>query len=271
MEKERQRDVRRRNVRRKEKSGQRDIKTLIVFVVALAVFLYALIRLGMIFWEYAKGQQSYDKLAEFTTSTQVGSGGDSSGLTPEDFTVDFDALKEVNSDVAGWIRFENIDISYPIVHGTDNEYYLTHTFDKQEIKCGSIFIETENSPDFSDDNTFIYGHNMKDKSMFAKLNQFKDEQIYKENPEFLIYTENGIYRYSIFSCYVADVSWDSFTYQFGSEEQYAQWLQTVKNRSIYDTGVTPTQEQKTVTLMTCTSAGDNYRFLVHGVLTEVID
>lgn len=255
---------------KKMRKGKRDIKSTIIFVIALLVFVYALVRLGMIFWEYTKGQQSYDKLKDFTSSTEVGKGGDS-GLAPEDFTVDFEALKKINPDIVGWIRFENMDISYPIVRGKDNDYYLTHTFDKQELKCGSIFMEAENAADFSDDNTFIYGHNMKDKSMFAKLNQFKDEQVYRENPEFLIYTENAIYRYNIFSCYVADISWDSFNYQFASDKAYANWLETVRGRSLYDTGITPTQEQKTVTLMTCTSAGENYRFLVHGTLAEVIE
>lgn len=253
-------------IMKKKKTGKRDIKSTVIFVIALVVFIYALVRLGMIAWEYAKGQRAYDKLEELAGSTDIGKNGE----LPEDFSVDFEALKEINPDMVGWIRFENMDISYPIVHGTDNDYYLTHSFEKQKLKCGSIFMEAENAADFSDDNTFIYGHNMKDKSMFAKLNQFKDEQIYKENPEFLIYTEDGIYRYSIFSCYVADVSWDSFNYQFASEDEYGAWLQKVKDRSLYDTGVTPTQEQKTVTLMTCTSAGDNYRFLVHGTLTEVI-
>lgn len=252
---------------KKERRGKRDAKSTIVFVIALVIFIYAVVRLGMIFWEYAKGQQSYNKLEDFTNSTQIGKGGE----LPEDFSVDFEALKKINPDVVGWIRFENMDISYPIVHGTDNDYYLTHSFDMKELKCGSIFVEAENAGDFSDDNTFIYGHNMKDKSMFAKLNQFKDEQIYKENPEFLIYTEDGIYRYSIFSCYVAETSWDSFTYQFANHEAYGEWLQTVTDRSLYDTGIMPTQEQKTVTLMTCTSAGDNYRFLVHGTLTEIIN
>ena len=253
----------------KVKKRKRDIKSTVIFVIALVIFVYALVQLGVIFWEYAKGQQSYRKLENFTSSTQIGKGG----ALPEDFSVDFEALKKINPDIAGWIRFENMDISYPIVHGTDNDYYLTHSFDKQEIKCGSIFMEAENAADFSDDNTFIYGHNMKDKSMFAKLNQFKDEQIYKENPEFLIYTENGIYRYSIFSCYVAETSWDSFTYQFANGKAYEEWLETVTDRSLYDTGVVPKQEQKqkTVTLMTCTSAGDNYRFLVHGTLTEIIN
>lgn len=244
----------------KKKRGRRDIKSTVIFGIAFVVFLYALIRLGIIWWEYARGQEAYKKLEEFTKDGKQ-----------EEFSVDFEALKKINPDIVGWIRFENMDISYPIVQGTDNEYYLTHSFEKEELKCGSIFMEAENASDFSDDNTFIYGHNMKDKSMFAKLNQFKDEQIYKENPEFLIYTENGTYRYSIFSCYVAEISWDSFQYQFSSNEQYSQWLETVKDRSNYDTGVTPNSEQKTVTLMTCTSAGDNYRFLVHGILSEVYE
>lgn len=254
----------------KKQRSKKEIASTVIFVIALIVFLYALIRLGIILWEYEKGQWSYDKLEEFTNDTDKGDGEELTAK-PEDFSVDFDALKEINADVVGWIRFENMDISYPIVKGGDNEYYLTHSFDGQEIKCGSIFMEAENSADFSDENTFIYGHNMKDKSMFAKLNQFQDEQIFRENPEFLIYTEEGIYRYSIFSCYVADVSWDSFTYQFADNAAYGKWLETVKGRSIYDTGVTPSEEKNTVTLMTCTAAGDNYRFLVHGTLTEVIE
>lgn len=252
---------------KKVQKGKKDRKSTIIFVIALIIFVYALVRLGMIFWEYAKGQESYKNLEDFTSSTQIGKGGE----LPEDFSVDFDALKKINPDIVGWIRFENMDISYPIVQGSDNDYYLTHSFDKQEIKCGSIFVEAENAGDFSDDNTFIYGHNMKDKSMFAKLNQFRDEQIYKENPDFLIYTENETYRYSIFSCYVAEISLDSFTYQFANKEAYGKWLLTVTDRSLYDTGVVPKPEQKTVTLMTCTSTGDNYRFLVHGTLTEIIN
>lgn len=251
---------------KKTKTGKKDITGTVILLVALLIFAYALVRLGMIFMEYGKGQQSYRKLDEFTSSTQVGGAVGS----PEDFSVDFAGLKEINPEVIGWIRLEQLGISYPIMQGTDNDYYLTHSFNKEEIKCGSIFMEAENAADFSDDNTFIYGHNMKDKSMFAKLNQFKEEETYKENPEFLIYTEDGIYRYRIFSYYEAKTSEESFTYQFADEQSYGQWLKTVKDRSLYDTGVTPSQEQKTVTLMTCTPSGEEYRFLVHGILAEKI-
>lgn len=237
----------------------------LILVIAIAVFLYSTVQLGMIFWEYHKGRQEYAKLERFTVFSSEGT---SDTVTPEESRVDFAGLKEVNSDTVGWIRFENLDINYPIVQGKDNEYYLSHGFRKEPLKSGSIFMEVENSPDFGDNNTFLYGHNMKDNSMFARLNSFKKEEVYRENPEFLIETENGSYRYAIYACYTAEVGSDSFAYHFGSEEQYAQWQKTVKERSFYDTGVVPESNQKTVTLMTCTPKGENYRFLVHGVLTE---
>lgn len=247
------------------KKKQADRRFLPLFLMALAVFCYAAVRLGLIFMEYYQGQQEYGKLAETVLKGQQQAG------RPQSIQIDFEGLKQINKDVLGWIRFENLDINYPIVQSKDNEYYLSHSFYKEEMKCGSIFMEAQNTPDFSDDNTFIYGHNMKDKSMFAKLNQFQDKAVYDENPEFFIYREDGIYKYRIFACYAADVEWDSFLYQFADKKQYGAWQKTIKGRSNYDTGFLPKQEQKTVTLMTCTPAGENYRFLVHGALEEKID
>ncbi|MEG0961580.1 MAG: class B sortase [Lachnospiraceae bacterium] len=244
-----------------------DIKLLLIFLAAIAVFVYAAVQLAIIFMGYYKGEQEYAKLEKFAVSS---SAGNSKGELAEEFSVDFNELEKINPEIVAWIHFENLDINYPVVQAKDNEYYLTRTFNKEELKCGSIFMEAENKADLSDDNTFIYGHNMKDKSMFAKLNNYKEEEIYRENPEFLIYTKSAIYRYSIFSCYQAEVNGDSFLYQFVNQEQYADWLKMVTQQSNYDTGIIPDAGKRTVTLMTCTSAGDNYRFLVHGTLTEII-
>ncbi len=109
---------------------------------------------------------------------------------------------------------------------------------------------------------------MKNKSMFAKLNQYSDPDFYPEHTDFLIYTPQGTNRYRIYSCYPAELDWDSFTYEFDNQEEYAKWQQTVKGRSLYDTGITPEPGQNTVTLMTCTPKGSSYRFLVHAVLVE---
>lgn len=242
-----------------------DWKFWIIFLAAAAVFLFAAVRLGMLLWEYHTGSREYQSLEE-----SVGFLDEDMESLKEDseFTVDFDRLQKMNPDVAGWIRMDKLGISYPIVQGKDNEYYLSHTFSGKENKCGSIFIETGNQKDFSDFNTFVYGHNMKDQSMFAKLNQFQDEGTFRENPEFYIYTVEGVRRYKIYSCYVATLGGESFLYQSEDEINYARWQEMVREKSLYDTGVVPDMEQKTVTLMTCTPAGDKYRFLVHGALVE---
>lgn len=255
------------------KKKKKDWKFTIIFLAAFLVFLVSAGKLGWILLEYYRGSQEYAKLEEFTAACAAGTsdmdnGDDKKEKSRKEFSVDFEKLRKINPDIVGWIRIEPLGISYPIVQGEDNAYYLTHTFTGKENKCGSIFMEVENKADFSDSNTFLYGHNMKDKSMFAKLNQFQEEETFRENPEFYIYTPEGVRRYEIFSCYVAALDWDSFTCQFGSEEDYVQWQKSVKERSIYDTGVVPHPAQATVTLMTCTPAGENYRFLVHGVSAE---
>ncbi len=245
---------------------QIDWKFLIPFLLTFAVFLFAAVKLSLLMWEYFKGNQEYRQIEESVVSIEEQA--DIETDFQKGFSVDFDKLGKINPDVVGWIRIEKLGISYPIVQGEDNDYYLSHTFYKEENKCGSIFVETENSDNFSDWNTFVYGHNMKDKSMFAKLNQFQEEETFWENGEFYIYTPQDVRCYEIYSCYVATLGTESFRYQFSNEKDYAKWQDYVKGQSLYDTGVEPEPKQHTVTLMTCTPAGSQYRFLVHGVLVE---
>lgn len=241
------------------KTKRFDWKYAVIFIGALAVLMTAVWNLWSAFSEYQKGQQEYGNLEESAIS-----GRDKKGI----FAVDFEILQAINPDIIGWICFENMGISYPIVQGKDNEYYLNHTFYREEGKCGCIFMETENSADFSDDNSFLYGHNMKDKSMFAKLNEFQKKETYQKNPAFYIYTPKGVLEYQIFSCYSTELGGDSFLCQFKNQAEYGQWQKNMVDKSLYDTGVVPEQSQKTVTLMTCTAVGGKERFLVHGVLVQ---
>ncbi|MCI8484128.1 MAG: class B sortase [Lachnospiraceae bacterium] len=237
-----------------------DWKYKIILILAAAALLFAAARLGQFLWEYYGGRQEYGRLEELAVQGEAAEG--------QGFFVDFDELQKINPDVIGWIRLEDLGISYPIVQGKDNEYYLHHTFYNKENKCGCIFMEVENAPDFSDQNSFLYGHNMKDRSMFAKLNEFREEETYRKNPEFFIYTPEGTGRYEIFSCYATELKGDAFLCQFANEETYGEWQQRTVERSLYDTGVKVSPKQKTVTLMTCTPAGGRERFLVHGVLAD---
>lgn len=236
----------------------------IIFLAALAVFIYAAVNLGMILWDYQKGSGEYKGLKEFT-SEDPAEDVDEEVPQEETFFVDFDKLKAENPDCIAWIRFENIDISYPVMQGKDNEYYLKHTFYGEQRTAGSIFMEYQNNPEFEDNNTFVYGHNMKDGTMFAKLNRFKDKDFYQENPGFWIYTPEYTYRYDIFSCYVTGLEADIFNCSFADEKDFEDWIKNAIGSSNYDTEIVPKSTDKIVTLMTCTPAGDAYRFLVHGV------
>ena len=182
--------------------------------------------------------------------------------------IDFDSLKKVNEDIIGWIRVNALDISYPIAQGTDNDFYLHRTFEKEENFAGCIFMEYQNNSDFSDKNTIIYGHNMKNGSMFGTLRKFYEDGVYESAPYFWIYTPDKIYKYEIFSC--AEVGVSSLTYQitFSEEEDFAQYIDDAYNRSVVDgTGIKVTTDDKIVTLSTCTG-NEATRFVVQGKLAK---
>ena len=245
---------------------------LLVFFVA--VFIFAASKLLLIYLDYHKADSEYAQIE--TKYVQPEAPADTGGDTGEEsmeipFRVDFDALAAENPDTVGWVYVGACDISYPIVLGEDNEYYLHNTFEKQANNAGAIFMDFENSPDFTDFNTFVYGHNMKNGSMFGKLKKFyQEENLWGENPFFYIYLKDGIVKkYTIFSYYITTDDSDSYI-QALSEEALELYVEKVRSRSArtvdisgFDSG-TPI-----VTLSTCSGpAGGNKRLLVHGILTE---
>lgn len=251
----------------KKKAGRRKKKSWLplgIMVVAAAIFVFSAVKLGLIFYEYQQGTDEYNALESAIVQPPVDQGEGKE----EEFQVDFGKLRAVNEDVVGWIRFESLDISYPIMRGEDNDYYLRHTTNRTENNAGSIFMDYLNAPDFSDKNTFVYGHNMKNKSMFGLLNNYSEEQYYREHPYFWIYTPQGAARYQIFSCYVGSAAGDSYQVGFGENEEFEAYLGRLQELSAYDTGVSVAKEDEIVSLSTCTASGDDYRFLVHGVKTR---
>lgn len=252
-----------------------------IMFVALTVFCVAGYELFLILRDYKQGEDLYGDLSnEFTTvdlpgevEQDEGEDYQDDGIMPYNkVNVDFAGLKKANKDVVAWIQFEHVDISYPVVKGTDNVHYLTHTVKNTENKAGSIFMDYQNASDFSDMNTIIYGHNMKNGSMFGLMGKYKKAEFYTGRECFWIYTPQADYRYMIFSCHEPKAD-DSDVYTFWSApcEAYGQYLTNAKNMSMYPTGVVELgQEDKIVTLSTCTSRGDDYRFVVQGKLIETI-
>lgn len=175
-------------------------------------------------------------------------------------------LHEENPEVIGWIAFDNMDISYPIMQAKDNDYYLDHTFSGEENSAGSIFMEASNLPDFEDYHTIIYGHNMKNGSMFGSLKNYKTKDHYKGNEYFTVYTLDSVYRYQIFAYYDISMYGDVYNNQFGPDDFFQSFIDNMVKRSYYDTGVRPVKTDKILTLSTCSTQGN--RFVVNAVRIE---
>lgn len=247
----------------KKKRTAFDAVSTVVLIAAVCVFVFSLYQLVIMLVPYYTGSKEYDKIRDLAVTTDADGGG---------FSVDFDVLMEENPDTIGWIRFdEPAVINYPVVKSADNEDYLTKTFTENDNKLGAIFVDYRNSSDFSDRNTFIYGHNMRvGEQMFSQLKNYRDEEYGKKYPYFYIYTPSGEVRtYTIFSAGVVDARSDNYKIEYASDEEYQEYLDLCLESSLYDFGVEVNTDSQIVSLSTCTSVTENERFLVHGVLTQI--
>lgn len=180
--------------------------------------------------------------------------------------MDFTALREVNSDVLGWILIPNTVISYPLVQGNDDQYYLKHTWKKWSSVVGSIFLEARNRADLSDFNTIIYGHRMNNGSMFASLKNYKKQSYWSAHPYVYITDDYGSHRYEIFAAYEVSVSGNTYQLGFSGDADKQAFLDDCVGRSVISTGVIPTIYDRILTLSTCTGNGHATRWVVQARL-----
>jgi sortase B len=183
--------------------------------------------------------------------------------------MDFTALREVNAGVLGWIMIPGTVVSYPLLQGADNTYYLTHTWKKWTSAVGAIFMDCQNSRDLSDFNTIIYGHRMNNGSMFASLKNYKKQSYWSAHPYIYITDDNGSYRYDIFAAYEVSTAGKTYQIGFSGDEAKQAFLDYCLEQSVISTGITPTVHDRVVTLSTCTGNGHATRWVVQGRLKGV--
>lgn len=252
-----------RRKRRRKKKRKSGVLSMILLAAALIVFAFSAIQVVRLLLPYFQGGAEYDDLKEMAVRTEGGSDAV--------FAVDFDRLKEINPDTVAWIRFDEPEvISYPVVQAEDNQTYLTKTFQANDNKLGAIFMDCGNSPDFSDQNTLIYGHNLKvGGEMFSRLKDYESQEFYEQHPYFYIYTPDQKARtYRIFSAGVVKETAKNYEKGPMTKEEFREYLKAVRSSSAYDTGAEVTEDSRIVSLSTCTNVRDDERFLVQGVLVE---
>ena len=206
------------------------------------------------------------------TDQQTGTDSDSDKLAQTINAIS--ALKEQNPDVYGWIFVPDSDINYPIVRGSDNEYYLNHSIEKKYLAIGTIFADSNCKDRITDNyNTVFYGHNvvtdLKGSSMFHDVTKFLDED-YFLNTLIYVYTMDGIYVYKPFSIYGTTSDHFYFTTEFTGEAAFLKFASDVKALSSYKTDVEIKSGDTIITLSTCTNGPKNARYALHAVLVDYI-
>lgn len=274
-----------------------DIIRYVIMGVALCVFIVCgvmLIRIGIRYKKDRDNNSSADNFVQTaadptgddsTKNTEASTDGETKPQIPSfsaDKVIDFAGLKEEAPAVQGWIDIPSAGISNPIVQADDNEYYLTHAFNGKEAWSGAIFLDYTNNPDFTDDHTFVYGHNMNDGSMFHNLLQydgktdgkkFYDQQMTDNGNYFYVYLEGSVRVYQIFSVSVVNIkdNYDAFRYLTDSFKlkDYVDYVTSIEQ---YDTGISYDGKSPVLTLYTCQSdSASGIRLMVHGQLVEVVD
>lgn len=246
--------------RKKKESKKGSILSTVALILAICVFCVSAFQLFKIFSSYKKGDDEYKKVQNLAVKAE-----EQDGETL--FSVDFDKLKEINPDTVAWIRFEEPSIiSYPVVHSHDNKEYLTKLFGEGKNTYGTLFVDKDNTGDFTDRNTFIYGHRMKSGSMFGKLEEYKDESFVQEHPYFYIYTPDGKeLKYEVFAVGLVTDTSQTYTKEFADDEAFLKYISHIRAESNYQTDVSVKADSQIVSLSTCTADSNEDRFVVHGV------
>lgn len=261
------------------------VQTIIIIIASCGILLAGVMLIKTVH-DYKVAENEYEELDKFSNAETVKGIEQiipeavteeevkelARNYNREDFPeleIDFKGLQEENQDCVAWLYMGSTGITYPVVQGEDNEYYLHHTFEDKPNNSGAIFMDWEVKKDLSSYNTFIYGHNMKNGSMFGKLkNLIRQEGLYETDPYIYVYIPGYIYRYKIFSYYL-DSPESKMYWTCDSLKEYRQYLRDATNMSVYDCKTPTSEEENIVTLVTCSGSGSSkQRFFVHG---EFID
>ena len=247
-------------------------KSKIIFWICLIIFIAAILT-GVVYKVHQKRNASvYDKLAEQNQTSTLPDTSEEKPVAPS-IPVDFDALKKQNPDIYAWIHINDTKIDYPIVQSQgEDDYYLDHTIEGKEGLPGSIYTEyTYNGKDMTDPVTVIYGHNMRDKSMFGILDSYLDEEFRNQHSEIRIYTPEHIFTYRVAFAVTYDDRHIPKTYDFSTAEGYQNFLTSLQTErklpSWMEEPFNVTTNDRMIILSTC-NGNETQRFLIGAVLTN---
>ncbi len=287
--------------RTKNKTDKTTLLLTALSVLLIAVFLFSGYKLLSTLLEYRKAASTYSDLsgavvsnrntaggasaassgtpgfsgtpgANTNTGTQARSGGQQTAAQPLEHSpieVDFSALLARNRDVVGWIYSPDTVINYPVVQGSDNDYYLHRLIDGTWNPSGSIFVDVRNPLCFDGRSAILYGHHMNDGSMFASIVNYKNQAYYNEHPNLYLNTPSGNYRLAVFSGFVTYADSSVYTFDFTDDAEFLDYVGKMKGFSDFNSEVTVAATDRIAVLSTCTYEYDDARYVIFAKMIPI--
>ena len=257
------------------------ILSIFLLLIAIGIFIFSSIKIVNYLIDSPKTKKLIKNITENTEIIEskndaVITGSEDKPNTPywnfikmNLIDVNFENLKNINSDIVAWLYVGGTNVNYPVVQTTDNDFYLNHSFDKSKNVAGWVYMDYRNDVNYNDKNTIIYGHNMKDQTMFGTLKKLLTKSWYQNEDNRIIKMSSENYNtlWQIYSVYTLDNNNDYIQTYFSDDVAYQNFLDLVQKRSIanFNTLVSPTD--KTLTLSTC--HGSTKKLVVHAKLIKI--
>lgn len=239
------------------KKKLKKIILLVLFMFFLSVMIYEGIK---IYKWFNENKQVENSLKEIERAVTIN--GNINEINS--YNIEFEILKQQNPDTIGYLKVNGTDIQYPVVKTSNNDYYLTHNYDKSYSSAGWVFMDYRNNNDIADKNIIIYGHNRRDKIMFGTLKNVLTQEWLNnsQNQTILFITEKEKAEYQVFSVYQIQNEDYYLTTQFKSNEEFQNFISKIQSRSIKKFEVPVNADDQILTLSTCAN-NNKYRVVLH--------
>ncbi len=248
-----------------------------VIVLLALVIAFSLFMLAKTILSYTSNRADYRDIQDAaiiprlpTTTAEPGETDTTETVKSSEipFDVDWDMLRETNPDVIAWLYCPDTVINYPVVQTTDNEKYLTVNFSGRSNPGGALFADCNSVIGLRASHLIVYGHNMKDSSMFGTLKDFADEEYYHEHPVFYLLTPEQSYRVDLLDCLTIDATMDNYPTYFSESGSLDRYVSRITSGAYWVNSSAEYATHQLLTMSTCTSA-DTQRLILQGVLVPI--
>lgn len=236
---------------------------VVLFIIFAITFVVSSAGVGATLYEYYQADKEYHDLQNRFIIPH----SEEAAKETAPISIDFEALLKENSDIIGWLYSENTPINYPVVQAENNERYLRRDLNGNYLRTGTLFADFRCAPVGTEQIHIIYGHNMKNSSMFGTLVNYKEQKYYDEHPVLYYLTPENDYKIELFSGFTANANSDIYRPEIGDTEEFEAFLLELIDKSTFTTEVSVSGEDHIIMLSTCSYEFNNARYVVFGKLT----